>query len=75
MHHHFSWDDTPGQGYNFGPRMCSEYKIIDSDEKETIAWDVRKMVQQSGVRMPDKKEALAMAKILRGAKCIVIESG
>jgi hypothetical protein len=74
MHHHFSRDNTPGEGYNFGPRMCSEYEIINSEEEETTAQDIRYLAQQSGVRVPDKKEALAMAKVSRIARGTVGES-
>jgi hypothetical protein len=54
--------------------MCSEYEIINSEEEETTAQDIRYLAQQSGVRVPDKKEALAMAKVSRIARGTVGES-
>ena len=52
-------------------RLRSEYEIINDAEYDEAARDIRNLAKQNGERVPDKKEARAMARLLRPAKRIV----
>jgi hypothetical protein len=71
MHEHFTWNRDPDRGLKLRPRLKSEYEAINEAEWETVARDVRNLTENSRERVPDKKEALAMARLLMPAKSVV----
>lgn len=75
MYHHFEWNSTSLRGYDFGLKRKSEYAIIHEVEMNSIARDIRNLSRQRGGRVPDNKEACAMAELARMAKvltCVLI---
>jgi hypothetical protein len=71
MHEHFTWNRDPDPGLELRPRLKSEYEAINEAEWETVARDIRNLAEQNGERVPDKREARAMARLLMPAKSAV----
>lgn len=71
MHEHLTWNSDPNRGLNLRPRLKSEYEAINQAEWETVARDIRNLAEQKGERVPSKKEARAMARLIMPAKSAV----
>ena len=70
MHEHFTWNTEPGRGYKLRPRLKSEYEIVNDAEIDEAVKRVRQIADQGGERVPDKKEARAMARLVRSGRVV-----
>lgn len=71
MHRQFEWDSTSLRGYDFGPKRKSEHAIIHEVEMNSIARDIRNLSRQRSGRVPDNKEARAMAELACMARVLI----
>jgi len=60
---------------NIRPRVKSELEWERDKEDEETARDIRNLAEEKGERVPDKREALAMAWLARAGKMAVGEFG
>jgi hypothetical protein len=76
MHEHFAWNSEPysSRGLNFGPRLKSEYEIINVEELDVAAREIRNFAEHKAERVPDKKEARAMARLAKFGRSVVRKS-
>jgi len=63
------------RGLNIRPRIKCELEWERDKEDEETARDIRNLAEQKGERVPDKREALAMAWLARAGKRAVGEFG
>jgi hypothetical protein len=71
-HKHFTWDSTdPDRGLNLSlRRKCESEWERDEQDKEMVR-DIRNLALQKGARVPDNREALAMAWLARQGRTVV----
>ncbi|KAI4694391.1 hypothetical protein J4E81_006608 [Alternaria sp. BMP 2799] len=71
-HEHFTWNSSNmDRGLNIRPRIKCELEWERDKEDEETARDIRNLAEQKGERVPDKREALAMAWLARAGKMAV----
>jgi hypothetical protein len=58
MHEHFAWNSEPysTRGLNFGPRLKSEYEIINDEELDVAAREIRNLAEQKGERVRTRRK-------------------
>jgi len=75
-HEHFTWNSSDmDRGMNIRPRIKCEPEWERDKEDEETARDIRNLAEQKDERVPDKREALAMAWLARAGKMAVGEFG
>ncbi|KAI4630354.1 hypothetical protein J4E80_001289 [Alternaria sp. BMP 0032] len=71
-HEHFTWNSSDmDRGLNIRPRIKCELEWERDKEDEETARDIRNLAEQKGERVPDKREALAMAWLARAGQMAV----
>jgi hypothetical protein len=71
MHEHFTWNTDPGRGLKLPPRLKSEYEIMNDTELDEAVQEIHGLAEQKLERVPDKKEARAMARLAWSGKVVV----
>jgi hypothetical protein len=74
-HEHLDWNHEwvqNGRGLHIRPRIKNEFEIEMGWEDDEVMRDIRNLVEQKGERVPDKKEARAMAALCRSARRIIV---
>lgn len=59
---------------NLGLRLPSEYEAINEAELDLNVREIQNLAEQKGERVPDKREARAMARLARSGRTVVRES-
>lgn len=76
VHGYFTWNPSSNctAGLNLGLRLPSEYEAINEAELDLNVREIQNLAEQKGERVPDKREARAMARLARSGRTVVRES-
>ncbi|KNG46660.1 hypothetical protein TW65_06664 [Stemphylium lycopersici] len=71
-HENFTWQtEDPNRGMNIRPRRKHPAEYKERYENKAVAYNIRNLAKQRSDRVPDKREAVGMAKLQAMARKVV----